>query len=208
MILHDRILGSPAEDGRNNNICNITVNKPPIVDVNFHQNKNGDRSVDVIVGRLCLSLSVPFCEKVALYVLECVPKDGHDLGIVNPGYEGDTKTETQKRKFLNSLTISVRVNKPELMFLVETTSNKKRYFITKSEIMVDYSRHCNRLNLVTSLSGLHSLFYDLSEYSDQPYVVLKQCDLELSRNIEENGEKIVFNVSGLYVKICNEVFLL
>lgn len=80
-----------------------------------------------------------------------------------------------------------------------------RYFITKSEILVDFSRHCNRLNLVTSLSGLHSLFYDLSEYSDQPYVVLKQCDIELSKNVEENNEKITLNVSGIYVKLCTEV---
>ncbi|XP_066252577.1 intermembrane lipid transfer protein VPS13A-like [Euwallacea similis] len=204
--IHTKIvLGSPAEDGRNNNICNITVNKPPIVDVNFHQNKSGDRSADIIVGRLSLSLSVPFCEKVALYVLECIPKDVHDMGIVNPGYEGESKICNQHKRQTKSLTVSVRVNKPEFMFLVETTSNKKRYFITKSEIMVDYSRHCNRLNLVTSLSGLHSLFYDLSEYSDQPYVVLKQCDIELSRNVEDNSEKVIFTVSGLYIKLCTEV---
>ncbi|KAH1005296.1 hypothetical protein HUJ04_006309 [Dendroctonus ponderosae] len=199
------VLSSPAEDGRNNNICNITVNKPPIVDVNFHQTKNGDQSADVIVGRLCLSLSVPFCEKVALYVLECIPREINELGIVNAGYEGETRKFDEKRRLQNSLTISVRVNKPELMFLVETTSNKKRYFITKSEILVDFSRHCNRLNLVTSLSGLHSLFYDLSEYSDQPYVVLKQCDIELARNVEEHSEKIVLSISGMYVKLCSEV---
>ncbi|XP_030755861.1 vacuolar protein sorting-associated protein 13A-like [Sitophilus oryzae] len=203
--IHSKIvLSSPAEDGRNNNICNITVNKPPIVDVTFHQNKNRDLSADVIVGRMCLSLSIPFCEKVALYVLECIPKDSQDLGIVNQGYEAETKID-QRKNSNSSLTVSVRVNKPELMFLVETTSNKKRYFITKSEILIDFSRHCNRLNLVTSLSGLYSLFYDLSEYSDQPYVVLKQCDIELSRNIEDNNEKITLNISGVYIKLCSEV---
>ncbi|KAL1509464.1 hypothetical protein ABEB36_004192 [Hypothenemus hampei] len=199
------ILSSPVEYVKNSNMCNITVNKPPIIDVNFHENKNKDHFIDVIIGRLCLSLSVPFCEKVALYVLECIPKDTHDIGIINAGYEGETKVGDQRNSSNTSITVSLRVNKPELMFLIETTSNKKRYFLTKSEIMVDFSRHCNRLNLVMSLSGLHSLFYDLSEYSDQPYVVLKQGDIELSKTIEENNEKIIFNISGIYIKLCSEV---
>ncbi|XP_050293548.1 intermembrane lipid transfer protein VPS13C-like [Anthonomus grandis grandis] len=199
------VLGAPAEDGRNNNICNITVNKPPIIDVNFHQNKSGDKSADIIVGRMCLCLSIPFCEKMALYILECLPNNLQDIGIVNKGYEAEMTSREPKRLTSNSLTISLRVNKPELMFLVETTSNKKRYFITKSEIMVDLSRHRNRLNLIISLSGLHNLFYDLSEYSDQPYVVLKPCDVELTKNVEDSTEKIVLNVSGVYVKVCSEV---
>ncbi|XP_060526445.1 intermembrane lipid transfer protein VPS13C-like isoform X2 [Cylas formicarius] len=204
--IHNKIvLSSPAEDGRNNNICNITVNKPPIVDVTFHQNKSGDRSIDVIVGRMCLSLSIPFCEKVALYVLECFAKDSQEKGIINKGYEGDTHCFSPTKGCSGSLTLSVRVNKPELMFLVETTSNKKRYFVTKSEIMIDLSRHSNRENLVMSFSGLHTLFYDLNEYSDQPYVTLKHCDVEVSKCIEEDNQKITLSISGVYVKLASEI---
>ncbi|KAJ8960584.1 hypothetical protein NQ318_013873 [Aromia moschata] len=199
------VLQSPVDDNKNNN-CNITVNKPPIVDVTFHQNKTGDKSADVIIGRLSLSLSIPFCEKLALFVIECLPKDHLDAGIINPGYEAEIYHTVAQKLHSTSLTLSVRINKPELMFLVETTSNKKRYFITKSEILIDYSRHANRLNLVMSLSGLHSLFYDLSEYSDEPYVILKQCDIELCKSFsEESGEKITMAISSIYVKLCSEV---
>ncbi|XP_072395854.1 intermembrane lipid transfer protein VPS13A-like [Diabrotica undecimpunctata] len=198
------ILQSPADDNKNNN-CNITVNKPPIIDVTFHQNKTGDKSADVIIGRLSLSFSIPFSEKLALFLIECLPKESVDVGIVNPGYEAEVYHTVANKSYATSLTLSVRVNKPEIIFLVETTSNKKRYFITKSEILIDYSRHANRLNLVMSLSGLHSLFFDLNEYSEEPYVILRQCDIELCKSCAETGEKITMAISSIYLKLCSEV---
>ncbi|EEZ98160.2 hypothetical protein TcasGA2_TC000586 [Tribolium castaneum] len=201
-IYDKRILQSPVDDNKNNN-CNITINRAPIVDITFHQNKSGDNSADVIIGRLSLSLSVPFCEKLALFVLECLPKDNSDIGIVNHGYECDTHEE---KEYAASLTISLRINKPEFIFVVETTSNKKRYFITHTEILSDYSRHGNRLNLVVSLSGLHSLFYDIGVQSNEPYVILKQCDVEFSKCYsEEKGKKIIASISSVYVQICSRV---
>ncbi|RZC35875.1 vacuolar protein sorting-associated protein 13A-like, partial [Asbolus verrucosus] len=200
------ILQSPIDDNKNNN-CNITINRAPIVDVTFHQNKAGDRSADVIIGRLSLSLSVPFCEKLALFVLECLPKDNSDIGIINHGYECDThQTDLENKEYSASLTISLRINKPEFIFVVETTSNKKRYFITHTEILSDYSRHSNRLNLVVSLSGLHSLFYDIGVHSSEPYVILKQCDVEFSKCYsEEKGKKIIASISSIYIQICSRV---
>ncbi|CAH1186159.1 unnamed protein product [Phyllotreta striolata] len=200
------ILQSPADDAKNNNCQVVTVNKPPIVDINFHCNKTGDKSVDVIIGKLCLNLSVPFSEKLALFIIECHPKDAVDDGIVNPCYEAETFHTVSERPSPTSLTLSVRVNKPEIVFLVETASNKKRYFVTKSEILVDYSRHANRLNIIMSLSGLHSLFYDLNEYSEEPYVILRQCDVELCKSFSsEVGEKITLAVSSIYLNLCSEV---
>ncbi|XP_063908904.1 intermembrane lipid transfer protein VPS13C-like isoform X2 [Zophobas morio] len=200
------ILQSPIDDNKNNN-CNITINRAPIIDVTFHQNKAGDKSADVIIGRLSLSLSVPFCEKIALFVLECLPKDNLDSGIVNHGYECDNQqSDIETKEYSASLTISLRINKPEFIFVVETTSNKKRYFITHTEILSDYSRHGNRLNLVVSLSGLHSLFYDIGVHSNEPYVILKQCDVEFSKCYsEEKGKKIIASVSSIYVQICSRV---
>ncbi|KRT80524.1 hypothetical protein AMK59_6502, partial [Oryctes borbonicus] len=201
-----RILQSPIDDNRNNN-CNITVNKPPIIDLTFHQSKANDRSIDIIIGRLSLSLSVPFTEKLAMFVLDCLPKDTLDTGFINHGYVSDPVLEevTPKVK-MNSLTVAVRINRPEFIFIVETTSNKKRYFTTKSEILSDYSRHCNRFILMISLSGLHSLFYDVGLHSMEPYTILKQCDVELSRTYtEEKGEKITASVSSIYIQLCNRV---
>ncbi|XP_057653630.1 intermembrane lipid transfer protein VPS13A-like [Diorhabda carinulata] len=199
------ILQSPTDDNKNNN-CNITVNKPPIVDVTFHENKTRDKSADVIIGKLSLSLSIPFSEKLALFIIECIPKETADAGIVNPGYEAETYPAPTTKSPKTSLTLSIRINKPELIFLVETTSNKKRYFITKSEILIDYSRHSNILNLITSLSGLHSSFYDLNEYSEEPYVILRQCDVELCKSYSnDTGEKITLAISSIYLKLCGEV---
>ncbi|KAK5650330.1 hypothetical protein RI129_001359 [Pyrocoelia pectoralis] len=206
-IYDKEILHSPMDNNKNNN-CNITVNKPPIIDITFHQNKTEDKTIDIIVGRLSLCLSVPLCEKIALFVLECLPRDNVDLGIVNHGYIGDVQSENGQMASYktSSVTIALRINKPEFIFLIETTSNKKRYFITKAEILSDYSRHSSRLNLTLSLSGFHTLFYDLGINSSTPYVVLKRCDMEFSKTFTEvKGEKITMTVSSLCVQLCSGV---
>lgn len=185
--------------------CNITVNKPPIVDVTFHQNKSEDRTADIIIGKLSLTLSVPFCEKITMFIIECIPKDNMDSGIVNLGYVKDVPAN-DSRPLLSSLTVSLRVNKPEFIFLIETASNKKRFFITKCEILSDYSLHNSRLNFIVSLSGLHTVFCDLGVNSSEPYVVLKHCDIELSKCFsEEKGNKMSLSISSIYVQICNRV---
>lgn len=186
-------------------VCNITVNKPPIVDITFHQNKSEDRTADVIIGKLSLTLSVPFCEKITMFILECIPKDNLDSGIVNLGYVKDVPVSDNK-PLLTSLTVSLRVNRPEFIFLIETASNKKRFFITKCEILSDYSLHNNRLNLILSLSGLHTVFCDFGVNSSEPYLVLKHCDVELSKcSSEEKGNKVTLSISSIYIQICNRV---
>lgn len=202
VYFHFSILQSPIDDNKNNN-CHITVNKPPIIDVTFHKNKTSDKSIDIIIGRLNLSLSVPFCEKLAMFILECVPKDVvGDTGIINQGYVADNLQEYDKC-VKSSLTVALRINRPEFTFVIETTSNKKRYFITKTEILLDYSRHIKMLNFVISLSGLHSLFYD---FSLEPYTILKQCDVEISKSYnEEKGTKITAVISSIYIQICNRI---
>lgn len=185
--------------------CNITVNKPPIVDVTFHQNKSEDRTADIIIGKLSLTLSVPFCEKIAMFVIECIPKDNMDSGIVNLGYVKDAPAN-ETRSLLASLTVSLRVNKPEFVFLIETASNKKRFFVTKCEILSDYSLHNHRLNFIVSLSGLHTIFCDFGVNSKESYLVLKQCDVELSKSFsDEKGNKITLAISSIYLQICNRV---
>lgn len=152
-----------------------------------------------------LSFSIPFCERLALFIIECLPKNSADKGIINLAYEAEASHNTSSGR-KRSLTVSMRINKPELIFLVETTSNKKRYFITKTEILIDYSIHLLRKNFVLSLSGLQSLFYDLDEYSEDPYTILRQCDVELCESFsDESGEKITFAVSAIHLKMCTEV---
>ncbi|XP_025830546.1 vacuolar protein sorting-associated protein 13C [Agrilus planipennis] len=199
------ILQSTAEDSANNN-AKVTINKPPVIDITFTQNKSNDKSVDTIIGSLSLSLSVPFCEKIAIFILESLPKENTDLGIVNHGYISDHSEQEPTVNCTSSLTVALRINKPEFIFVIESTSKKQKYFITRSEVLLDYSRHNNTLNLVLSLSGIHTLFYDSGlSYSDS-YVVLKRCEIELARNYsEDKGEKISLSVSPIQIHICDRV---
>lgn len=151
-----------------------------------------------------MSFSIPFSERLALFIIECIPKNNLDKGIINPAYEAEHSYISERKKC--SFTLSMRVNKPELIILVETTSNRKRYFNTKSEILIDYSLHTQRKNFVLSLSGLQSLFYDLEEYSEKPYTILRQCDVELCESFSgESGEKISLSISAIHLKLCTEV---
>ncbi|XP_017782614.1 PREDICTED: vacuolar protein sorting-associated protein 13A-like [Nicrophorus vespilloides] len=202
---HNRGILQAAMDVHKNNNCHITVNTPPIIDITFHQNKTGDKSIDIIIGRLALCLSVPFCEKLALFVIECSSKDNVEDGIVNHGYICDLQSEPIIPFIPHSITIALRINRPEFIFLVETASNKKRYFTTKMEILIDYSQHSNQQNFVVSLSGLHTQFYDMCLSSSESYTILKQCDVELSKCFSDKNDKITANISSIYVQFCSRV---
>lgn len=140
-----------------------------------------------------------------MYILECMPKETADYGIVNLGYVKEHKRTEQKPE-IGSLTVSLRINKPEFIFLIKTAANKKRYFITKCEILSDYSCHNNGLNFIVSLSNLHTLFCDCSPNSTEPYLVLKPCDVELSKTASiEKGKKATLSISSIYVQISNRV---
>lgn len=162
--------------------------------------------MDIIVGRLGLNLSIPFCEKLAMFIVECLPKDV-DLGFINHGYEGEIVVDYEyEEPSSRGLTVSFRLNKPEFVFYVESTSNTKRYFVTKCEVLADYSHHSNRLNFAVSLSGLHTLFYNLGVQHLDPYVVLRHCDLEICKNYsEDKGTSISASISSIYVQICSAV---
>lgn len=50
----------------------------------------GDKFVDVIVERVCLTVSVPFLATLGRFVFDSMPCDRrHEGGIVNHGYVGD-----------------------------------------------------------------------------------------------------------------------
>lgn len=199
-ISDKEILQSPFEYTKND--CNITINKVPLIDITFHQNTTEDKSIDIIIGRLCFKLSVPLCEKIAMFILECFPINNIDSGIINHGYEYES-ANTKLHEPKSSIAVAIRINKPEFVFVIETTSNRKRYFLTHAEILSDYSRHGNRVNFVLSLSGLHTIFCDEKKHLVRPYVILKQCDVEWSytNHIEEKCKKVIITISSIYVQI-------
>lgn len=195
---------APSDISSNIN-CNITVKKPPIIDVTFHQSKFEDKTADVIVGKLTLTLSVSFCEKIATFIMECIPRDNIDSGIVNLGYVRDTPASDRKPRII-SLTVTIRVNKPEFIFLIETASNMKRFFITRCEVISDYSLYNNSSNFMLSFSGLHTIFCDFSIGSSEPYLVFKHCDVELSQSTSvDKGNRITFSISSIYIQICDRI---
>lgn len=177
----------------------------------------GDKFIDIIVERVCLTVSVPFLATLGRFIFESMPCDRrHEGGIVNHGYVGDNSApEEDKMEQLTpcgevretpGLTIAVRMCKPEFVFLADAHIEKGNAFVTKSEILVDYSRHSMRENLMISLSNFHVLFHAL--HATDPYILLHSCDLEFSKSFKnEDGIKSTLTVSSLQIHLCAAVFL-
>lgn len=140
-----------------------------------------------------------------MFVLECIPKDNIDSGIVNLGYVKDAPPNESQPRW-KSLNVALRVNKPEFIFLIETASHKKRFFITRCELLLDYTVYNNSASTTVALSGLHTIFCDYSMSSSEPYLVLKHCDFELCQSVNnDKNNKVDLKVSTVYIQIYNRV---
>ncbi|CAH0559657.1 unnamed protein product [Brassicogethes aeneus] len=171
----------------------------------YRQSEKKNKNFEITFSELTLSLSVPFCDKVASFVLDCLPRDLIDFGIVNHGYEADFSYVSSK-ELMGSTSVLLRVKKPELIFYVESTSNKRRYFKTKTNVLMDYENRGGRENFSVNLGGTHSVFYNTGVYSFDPYLIVKHFDLEyINEYNEQSGQKISMNLSPVHVHLCSNV---
>lgn len=191
----------------------ISVSMPPVVDVSFHQNRTGDKFVDVIVERICLQLSIPFVVTFGRFICDSVPTGGRRIevgGVINHGYVGDGDPVIEKRRPMAGLTLALRMCRPELVVLtspdLEESNERYSSVVTRTEVLVDYSRHSMRENLIISLSNFHILYAGakVTRRHSEPYVVLHPCDLEYSRSYrsEEDGTRASASVSAVQLYVC------
>lgn len=191
----------------------ISISMPPVVDISFHQNRTGDQFIDVIMERICLQLSVPFIVAFGKFLFDSMPctKKMDVGGVINHGYVGDGDPPERNKRPTAGLTVALRMCRPELIFHGTTnndeTFDKNSSIITRSEVLVDYSRHSMRENLIISLSNFHILFTGsgaITRKHNEPYVVLHPCDIEYSRNYraEEDGTRANASISAVQIHIC------
>lgn len=212
-ILHAVRSSNASATGIDTMSQQISISMPPVVDISFHQNRTGDQFIDVIMERICLQLSVPFVVAFTKFLFDSMPstKKMDVGGVINHGYVGDGDPPERNRRPTAGLTIALRMCRPELIFhggtSNEDTFDRTSSIITRSEVLVDYSRHSLRENLTISLSNFHILFAGngaITRKHNEPYVVLHPCDLEYSRNYraEEDGTRANTSISAVQLHIC------
>lgn len=212
-ILH--AVRSGSQSGANNISQQISISMPPVVDISFHQNRTGDQFIDVIMERLCLQLSVPFVVAFGRFISDSVPCSGRRIevgGVINHGYVADNEPciVERSRRPTAGLTIALRMCRPELVILTiadSDSSEKGSSIVTRTEVLVDYSRHSLRENMIISLSNFHVLYAGNTiapRRHNEPYVVLHPCDLEYSRSYraEEDGTRSNASISAVQLHVC------
>lgn len=70
-------------------MSNISISTPPILDFTFQQTQAGDKCIDVLVEETRLNLSMSFLLHIGRYIIDSIPGDPIDRGVVNEGYVGD-----------------------------------------------------------------------------------------------------------------------
>lgn len=193
----------------------ISISMPPVVDIAFHQNRTGDQFIDVIMERICLQLSVPFIVAFGRFLSDSIPcaKRMEVGGVINHGYigDGDPPTSERAKRPTAGLTIALRMCRPELVVLGtsdnEEPNERGSSIVTRTEVLVDYSRHSLRENLIISLSNFHVLYAGngvISRKHSEPYIVLHPCDLEYSRSYraEEDGTRANASISAVQLHVC------
>ncbi|KAJ2950876.1 hypothetical protein O0L34_g5236 [Tuta absoluta] len=164
-----------SQGGATRSTVGISVRRPPLIDVSVRVTANG-RSCDVRVDRTRWNVSLPFLLQLARTLLDAMPGEKIiEGGVVNHGYVGDMSTgkpgnnnrlpscdstsgyystATSVAEDTPGLSISVQFRQPEVMFFTDLTKSEGHALLLRTELLVDYSCHCNNDSLVISLAGL------------------------------------------------------
>ncbi|BET01399.1 Vacuolar protein sorting-associated protein [Nesidiocoris tenuis] len=204
---------------------NFSVSTPPIIDLTFKQTQSGDKCVDILIECTRMNLSVPFILEFTRFILDSLPLDKYsEGGQVNLGYVGDatipvqplieaarppSSTDSTSGYYSShassaddqtGICVSLQVRRPEILLC----SSSNQALITRTEILVDYSRHPGRELLVLSLSGLRVTSKHQTPHKDPlPFTVLYPCDVEFAKSFKLNdgGLKVTTNVSFIDIHI-------
>ncbi|XP_071548119.1 LOW QUALITY PROTEIN: intermembrane lipid transfer protein VPS13A-like [Panulirus ornatus] len=191
----------------------FSVSVPPMLDLMYKVSPNGDAAFEVSVERTRLNMSVVFALALYKYVNDAIPSTASTSGgILNPGFVGDLgptvdgvriirrppssvdstsgylSTVTSNMDDQKTLSVSLRIKKPEIVIFADPEETVSRVLVLRCEIHVDYSRHPGNESFHVMLDGCQ-IFASMYTYSGQsPYSIMEPCDVEGSwifRSIEE-----------------------
>lgn len=94
--MYYRILQCHGGDGGGESSSHVSVSTPPIVDMTFRQLHSGDCSINILVERIRLNLSMPLLLELGRFVMDALPGDRScDGGVINHGYVSDSGVQVR-----------------------------------------------------------------------------------------------------------------
>ncbi|XP_076670615.1 intermembrane lipid transfer protein VPS13A isoform X2 [Andrena cerasifolii] len=194
-----RLIGMPPESY-------ISVSMSPIVDIAYTCAPAGEKCFDALIQEVRMNLSVPFVIHLTRYIMDSLPGDQIEEGIINHGYENNNQTasrditsaERDKLKYAQyfkeepDASVSVRIHKPEILFFGDLKASNAHVILLQAEVTFESSRHSCSSSIVCTLTDVRAKTMKQENYSNHtPYWLLCPCDIEICRK-EEAPE---FNVS-------------
>ncbi|XP_046422194.1 vacuolar protein sorting-associated protein 13A-like isoform X1 [Neodiprion fabricii] len=192
-------------------MSNISISTPPILDFTFEQTQAGDKCINILIEETRLNLSMSFLIHIGRYIIDSIPGDPVDRGVINEGYIGDgnimtnlsdsrgAEYESQREPTLNNyanlhvvqleekpgVSVSVRIRKPELLLFGDLKASNAHAVLFQAELIIESSTHDGVSSIVCSLSDVQAKSKSQAEYRKQPpHWVLRPCDIEISKTMK------------------------
>lgn len=88
----------------------ISVSMSPIVDIAYTRAPAGEKCFDALIQEVRMNLSVPFIMHLTRYIMDSLPGEQIEEGIVNYAYESNNRTAVSACTRLPSLALSVNLS--------------------------------------------------------------------------------------------------
>ncbi|XP_076375159.1 intermembrane lipid transfer protein VPS13A isoform X2 [Megalopta genalis] len=194
-----KIIQSPAKlIGAHPESC-ISVSMSPIVDIAYTRTPTGERCLDALIQEVRMNLSVPFVMHLTRYIMDSIPADQIEEGIINHGYESNNQKtnrdiisiDRDKLKYAQyfkeepDASVSVRIHKPEILLFGDLKSSNSHVILLQAEVTIESSRHSCSSSIVCTFTDVRAKSKRQGNYAKQtPYWLLCPCDIEICRKEE------------------------
>ncbi|XP_076243831.1 intermembrane lipid transfer protein VPS13A [Calliopsis andreniformis] len=188
----------------------ISVSMSPIVDIAYTCAPAGEKCFDALIQEVRMNLSIPFTMHLTRYIMDSLPGEQIEEGIVNHAYESNNKTvsrditdaERDKLKYAQyfkeepDASISVRIHKPEILFFGDLKANNAHVILLQAEVTFESSRHSCASSVVCTLTDVRAKTKKQGNYSKHiPYWLLRPCDIEICWKEEAPKFNVNYTVS-------------
>ncbi|XP_078045899.1 intermembrane lipid transfer protein VPS13A isoform X2 [Augochlora pura] len=196
-----KIIQSPAKlIGAHPESC-ISVSMSPIVDIAYTRAPTGEKCLDALIQEVRMNLSVPFVMHLTRYIMDSIPADQIEEGIINHGYESNNQKIIKNRNFVSAdrdklkyaqyfkeepdASVSVRIHKPEILLFGEQKTSNSHVILLQAEVTIESSRHSCSSSIVCTFTDVRAKSKRQGNYAKQtPYWILCPCDIEICRKEE------------------------
>lgn len=168
-----------------------------------------------------MNLSIPFFLQFTKYLVESLPTEQIDKGVINEAYDennhndSDDKfkskpqqliivTQNDEVEELSGTSVSIRIRKPEILLFGDLKASNAHAILVQAELMIESSKHAGSSSIVCNLSNVCAKSKSQERFRRQPpQWVLRPCDIDIctrEKSADDQGQ-ILLEVSAIDVHL-------